>query len=225
MCTKLDMSQMQVSVLNGNNPEALNLDANPHAGNSVMNFNQDECTKENTLYNIAIITHNAGSTSKVGEVLANSQNKQNLVMPLSTPVRSKRREGTVDEDSSIRAQRLKAKKKLDEPGMLEAKCSLSFSATKIKSNFSSLGIDCSNNKNIDVGIENIKELEYMRLLEGPKARATKESLDSTDDEVFSDIGSDFGFDHKAIKILTGDIADSLFGNYGSPIMDIKPLSK
>jgi hypothetical protein len=64
------------------------------------------------LYNNAIITHNAGSTSKVGEVLANLQNKQNLVMPLSTPVkRSKRREGIVDEDSSIRAHRSKAKKK------------------------------------------------------------------------------------------------------------------
>jgi hypothetical protein len=109
--------------------------------------------------------------------------------------------------------------------MLEAKSFLSFSATKIKSNFSSLGIDCSNNKNIDVCIENIKELEYMRLLEGPKAGATKESLDSTDDEVFSDIGSDFGFDHNAIKFLNGDIADSSFGNDGSPIMDFKTLSK
>jgi hypothetical protein len=39
-----------------------------------------------------------------------------------TPVkRSKRREGSVDEDSSTRAQRLKAKKNLDAPGTPEVK--------------------------------------------------------------------------------------------------------
>jgi hypothetical protein len=225
-CTNLVMSQLQVSVLNGNKSEALNLEANSLAGNSIMNFNQEPSAEENALFNDAIITHNAGSKSNVGGVLAKSQVMQKLVIPLNTTVkRSKRREGSVDEDSSIRAQRLKAKKNLDEPGMSDAKSFLSLSNTKIKSNISSLCIDCSNNKDLDVGIDNIKELEYMRLLDGPKAGTTKEILDSTDDEIFSDKGSEFGFDHNAIKYLTGDIAESSFGNDGSLIMDFKPIPK
>jgi hypothetical protein len=226
MCSRLVMSLMQASVSNGNNSEALKLEANSLAGNSIMNFNQESCNEENALYNDAIITHSAGSKSKVGGVLAKSQERKKLVMSFSTPVkRSKRREGSVDEDSSIRTQRLKAKKNLDEPGMSDAKSFLSFSNTKIKSNISSLSIDCSNNKNIDVGIDSIKELEYSRLLDRPEVGTTKETIDSTDDEICSDIGSDFGFDHNAIKYLTGDIAENSFGNDGSLIMDFKPIPK
>jgi hypothetical protein len=161
--SNLAMSQLHDLVLNGNDSEALNLEANSVDGNSVMNFNQELYTEEHALFNNAIITHNAGSKSQVAGVLAKSQEIQKMVMPLNTSVkRSKRREGSVDEDSSIRAQCLKAKKNLDVPGMSDAKSFLSFPNAKIKSNITSLGIDCSSNRGIDAGIDKIKKLEYIR---------------------------------------------------------------
>jgi hypothetical protein len=84
-----------------------------------------------------------------------------------TPVkRSKRREGSIDEDSSSRAERLKAKKNLDVPGMSQVNSFLSFPNEKIKSSFRTLGISAG--IDVDKGINNIKDLEYQRLLEVPK---------------------------------------------------------
>jgi hypothetical protein len=54
--------------------------------------------------------------------------------------RSKRREGSVDEDTSASAERLKAKKNLDDPGTSKSKSFLSFSDSKIVNNIASLGV-------------------------------------------------------------------------------------
>jgi hypothetical protein len=42
-----------------------------------------------------------------------------------------------------------------------------------------------------------------------------------DEEFESDIDSDFGLDHNAIKHLIGDIAENMDGNDGSPLTDFK----
>jgi hypothetical protein len=87
---------------------------------------------------------------------------------------------------------------------------------KIKSTIPSLGI--TSDSNMDKGIEKVKEIEYMRLLDAPNVKTVQ---NATDDEFGSDVDSDFGLDHNAIQHLTGDIVDSMFGIDGSPIMDIK----
>jgi hypothetical protein len=215
--SNLTVSQLHGLVLNGNDSEELNLEANSLAGNSVMNFNQELSTEEHALFNNAIITPNAGLKGQVGGVVGKSQELQKLAMPLNTPVkRSKSREGSVDED---------VKKNLDAPGMSEAKSFLSFPNAKIKSTITSLGIGCSSNIDIDVGIDKIKEIEYMRSLEGSNVGTTKEVQNSIDDELHSDIDTDLGLDHNAIRYLTGDIAESSVGNDGSPMIDFKPTPK
>jgi hypothetical protein len=84
---------------------------------------------------------------------------KNSDIPLITPVkRSKRREDSVDEDSSTRAERLKAKKNVDPLGMSEVKSFLSFPNARIRSTITSLGISLGND--VEKGIDNIKELEY-----------------------------------------------------------------
>jgi hypothetical protein len=93
-------------------------------------------------------------------------------MDTFTPVkRSKRREGSIDEDSSTRAERLKAKRNLDSPGM-STKSFLSFSDDKIVSSITSLGISLGNE--VDQGLEDIKNLEHNRLLEASKIDLNKD---------------------------------------------------
>jgi hypothetical protein len=73
---------------------------------------QDLATEAHALsFNNAIITPNAGHKGQVGGVLGKTQELQELAMPMITLVkRSKRREGSVDEDSSARAQTLEGQK-------------------------------------------------------------------------------------------------------------------
>jgi hypothetical protein len=147
-----------------------------------------------------------------------------LAILWTTPVkRSKRREGSVDDDSSTRAQHLKAKKNLDAPGMSEAKSFLSFPNVKIKSTNSSLSISIGSN--VDQGIDMIKEIEYKRLLEAPNLESANETQNKTDEDFESDIDSDFGSDHNAIQHLTGDLAENMFRIDGSPLMDFKPTPR
>jgi hypothetical protein len=142
----------------------------------------------------------------------------------STPVkRSKRREGLVDEDSSARAQRLKAIKNLDAPGMSETKSFLSFTNDKIKSSIISLGI--SGGINLDQGIDKIKNIELHRMLETPVIGLANEAQNTSDDDGESDVDNDFGLDHNAIKHLIGDIAETMDGNDGSPLTNFKPLPR
>jgi hypothetical protein len=85
---------------------------------------------------------------------------------------------------------------------------------KIKSTIPSLGI--TSDSNMDKGIEKVKEIEYMRLLDAPNVKTANTIQNATDDEFGSDVDSDFGLDHNAIQHLTGDIVDSMFGIDGSP---------
>jgi hypothetical protein len=108
--------------------------------------------------------------------------------------RSRRREGSVDEDSSTRAQ------------CLSANLFLSFPNAKIKSTITCLCIDCSSTIDIEAGIDKIKEIEHKRLLEVPIVGQANEIHNSDDDEILSDSDSEFGLDYNAINYLTGDIA-------------------
>jgi hypothetical protein len=204
--------------LNGNVSEATNLGSQSHAGNSALNFKQEISTEVQGIFNDhAAPTTFAGFSDPEEKGMDNSQETlaliQQYVMPMNTPVkRSKRREGSMDEDSSTRAERLKAKKNLHAPGTSEAKSFLSFPNTKNKSTISSLGIVTGDG--LDKGIEKFKEIEYLRLLDVPKVETTNSFQNITDDELGSDVDSDFGLDYKAIQHLTG-----------SPLTDFKPLPK
>jgi hypothetical protein len=146
---------------------------------------------------------------------------QELDTIVSTPVkRSKRRENSVDEDSSTRAERLKAKRNLDSQGMYASKSFLSFSDDKILSSITSLGISLGNK--VDKGLENIKRLEHNRLIDASKDKTTFDKEGSSDEEVASETDSDMGFDQNAINHLIGDIADDIFGEHGSQVYDFKP---
>jgi hypothetical protein len=128
-------------------------------------------------------------------------NKDNATMfqelDTFTPVkRSKRREGSVDEDSSTRAERLKAKRNLDPPGMSTSKSFLSFSDDKIVTGITSLGISLGNE--VDKGLENIKNLEHNRLLEASKTDLNKDKQDCSDEDDASESDSDIDLDQRAI---------------------------
>jgi hypothetical protein len=139
----LSKSRVYGNALNGDVSEAMNLVSDLHAGNSILNFNQEPSTEVQV-----VINEHAASTTFVGlsgleeKVMDKSQETlallQQYAMPMSIHVkRSKRREGSIDENSSTRAERLKAKKNLDAPGTSEAKSFLSFPNVKIKSTISS----------------------------------------------------------------------------------------
>jgi hypothetical protein len=83
------------------------------------------------------------------------------VFELETPAaktvkRSKHREGSVDEDSSARAERLKAKKSLDGPSTSKSKSFLYFSDSKIVNNIAMLGASIGND--IEKNVEGMKEV-------------------------------------------------------------------
>jgi hypothetical protein len=184
----LSDSKLNASVLSGIDSEVMSLEANSYNGNSKTNFNQELVNEAHASpFNKAILTPNAHNKGKVDGVVDNNHEIQKLLMALNTPVkRSKRREGSVDEDSSTRAQSLMAKRNLDAPGMSVNKSFLSFPNAKIKSSITSLGIDCSNTRDIDAGIDNMKELEFKRLLEVPVVGQANETLISDEDEYLSD---------------------------------------
>jgi hypothetical protein len=107
-------------------------------------------------------------------------------------------------------------------GMSKAKSFLPFLNAKIKSSFRSLGISASVDVDVDKGINNIKELEYQRLLEAPKVELEILVQNTTEGEDMSDLDSDFEMDYHAIKHLTGDIAEDPLGMDGSLLVDFKP---
>jgi hypothetical protein len=170
------------------------------------------------------VPHEMGSGSGSLHNNANGQNGAGKLVPenpLVTPIkRSKRREGSVDEDSSSRAERLKAKKNLDVPGMSKARSFLSFPNAKIKSSFRFLGISAGTN--VDRSIDNIKDLEHQRLLEATQLESENWALNTSDGEGMSDMDIDFEMDHQAIKHLNGDITGDTLGIDGSLFIDFKP---
>jgi hypothetical protein len=137
--------------------------------------------------------------------------------------RSKRREDSVDEDSSARAERLKAKKNLDSPGTSKAKSFLSFSDSRIISTITSLGVALGDE--VDTKIGTLKDLEFTRLEEATRKEKSDLNMHNSDDEEISETESDMGFDQNAIKHLVGDIAEDVLGVYGSPGSDFKTTSR
>jgi hypothetical protein len=118
---------------------------------------------------------------------------------VSTPVkRSKRREDTVDEDSSTRAERLKAKRYLDSSGMSTYKSFLSFSDDKIVFSITSLGISLGSE--VDKGLENIKVLEHNRVLEASKTELNKDKQECSDEDDARETDSDLGLDQVQFNI-------------------------
>jgi hypothetical protein len=155
------------TVPHGTIPETVNLKSKFHSGNSPLNFNQELHTQEhvrNADHAMTTLQAELKSQEVYGEVQphenrAQDSKIQELDIPLITPVkRSKRREDSVDEDSSTRAERLKAKKNVDPLGMSEVKSFLSFPNARIRSTITSLGISLGND--VEKGIDNITELEY-----------------------------------------------------------------
>jgi hypothetical protein len=150
--------------------------------------------------------------------------KKFTVAPVITHIkRSKRRENVVDEDSTTRAERIKAKKNLDDTGTSANKLFLSFSNERLVSSITSLGISLG--REVEKGVENIRELEQNRSLEGSKSKPTKMEKEISDDEDVSDMDSYLVSDQYAIQHLVGDIADDVFGADGSLLMDFKPTPR
>jgi hypothetical protein len=209
-------------------PVVDNLQSKDQDGNSSKNFSRDLYSEVTAPYIDNVMTlSNVDKKDQEAVGKANTQDKKlRLASTSITPLkRSKRREGSTDEDSSVRAERLKANKNLDMSGMSSAKSFLSFPDARIKSSFKSLGITASVNANVDKGINDIKELEYQRLLEAPIVDQENEVQNSTDGEDISDLDSDFEMDYNAIKHLTGDIAEDPLGMDGSLLADFKPSSR
>jgi hypothetical protein len=137
--------------------------------------------------------------------------------------RSKRREDSADEDSSARAERLKAKRNLDSPGTSKAKSFLSFSDSRIISMITSLGVALGDE--VDTKIGTLKDLELTRLEEATRKEKSDLNMHNSDIEEISETESDMGFDQSAIKHLVGDIAEDVIGVYGSPGSDFKTTSR
>jgi hypothetical protein len=201
-------------------------------GNSCTNFSQGINVSNNAKNDICKLSSLPADssilvTSQKHHEMGNKTEDDTLAgidIFTATPVkRSKRRENSVDEDSGTRAERLKAKKNLDSPGMSTSKSFLSFSNDKIVSSITSLGISLGNE--VDKGIENINILEHNRLLEASRPQPNNEKQCSSDDDDVSETDSDLVLDQHAIQYLVGDIADDIFGEHGSQVYDFKPTPR
>jgi hypothetical protein len=91
-----------------------------------------------------------------------------------------------------------------------------------KSSFRSLGISASVDVDVEKGINNIKELEYQRLLEAPIVEQENLVQNTTEGEDISDLDNDFEMDYHAIKHHIGDIAEDPLGMDGSLLVVFKP---
>jgi hypothetical protein len=155
-------------------------------GNSLTNTNQEHYAKDHatTFVHTMLVPHVGPENwreATMGSNLNKAKQGQELETGWSTHVkRRKRREGSVDEDSSTRAQRLKAIKNLDAPGTSETKSFLSFPNAKIRSTIISLCI--ASRSNLDQGIDLIKKTECSRLLEAPNLGAVPEAQDRLDED-------------------------------------------
>jgi hypothetical protein len=151
-------------------------------GNSIMNLNRSLNESKKDEYKFDSIVHNQlhaalGSQTSASLVpthlTENGTNKGTeggdlggmITLGVTPLKRSKRCGGSADEDSSARAERLKAKRNLDGPGMLTSKSFLAFSDSKVEKNISLLGVLLG--KNVRKSIACLKKLnmtDYLRLL-------------------------------------------------------------
>jgi hypothetical protein len=158
---------------------------------------------------------------KSGGNKGNEGTLEELETPATKDVkRSKSREDSVDEDSSARAERLKAKKNLDGgPATLTSKSFLSFLDSRVVSNIATLEVSIGND--IGKSIASLKELEHNRLLQASNSEPKhKQTCQLYEDET-SDVDSDLGLDQHAIQHLVGDIAEDALGMEGTPWSDFK----
>jgi hypothetical protein len=176
-----------------------------YTGNSELNFSQGNCDVNNSTeptndsYIMSSSPVDPGNVTTVtppkkgkGDSGKKTLKQLEKLSPMPTK-RSKRRENSVDEDSSARAERLKAKRNLDVPGMSSTKSFLCFSDSQIASNIANLGVLLGNN--VNKSIENIKLLEHDRLV----AAATNEhknvntnKTEEEEDDILSEKDSDLG---------------------------------
>jgi hypothetical protein len=101
----------------------------------------------------------AGSGANRTEVRGASVLLDDLAGVTPTPTKRSRRENSVAENSSDRAERLKAQRNLDSLGT--SKSFLSFSDLRITSTVDKLGV--SMGKDINFSVSDSKNLEYERL--------------------------------------------------------------
>jgi hypothetical protein len=141
------------------------------------------------------------------------------LMPLK---RSKRRENSVDENTSERAERLKAIKNLDCPRTSKYKSFLSFSDECISSTIDRLGVSLG--RDVYQNVNQIKKIEFDRLQQAAIDKQIQNTKDSDTKLDFSD-DSDFELDQQAIQHLVGDIANDILGTKGSPSRGFKPGSR
>jgi hypothetical protein len=140
-------------------------------------------------------------------------------MPLK---RSKRRENSVDENTSERAERLKAIKNLDCPSTSKYKSFLSLSDECISSTIDRLGVSLG--RDGYQNINQIKKIEFDRIQQAAIDKQIQNTKDSDTELDFSD-DSDFELDQQAIQHLVGDIANDILGTEGSPSRGFKPGSR
>jgi hypothetical protein len=210
-------------------------------GNSTLNLNRTHKEASYAMHMPNYIVHKPSSHAELGSQLTitfgsphmaeSGVNKGNegdlgvLVTPAAAKIlkRSKRREDSVDEDSSTRAERLKAKQNLDGPGTLKSKSFLALSDSKVVNNTTTLGVSLG--KDVRKSIACLKEVEHNRLLQASNSEPKHIDTCQLYDEEVSDMDSDLGLDQHAIQHLVGDIAEDILGMEGTPWSDFKPVPR
>jgi hypothetical protein len=137
------------------------------------------------------------------------------LMPLK---RSKRRENSVDENTSERAERLKERRNLDCPGTSKHKSFLSLSDECISSKIDRLGVALG--KDGYQNINQIKKIEFDRIQQAAIEKQLQNAKDSDTELVVTD-DSDLELDQQAIQHLVGDISNDILGTDGSPLKGFK----
>jgi hypothetical protein len=136
--------------------------------------------------------------------------------------RSKRRGGSADEDSSERAERLKAKTNLDDPGMSKTKSFPSFSDSKIVSNIATLGVSIG--KGIGKNIQDMKATELDRLFQASHNTPNQKDMGQSVDDQTCEADSDMGLERQAFKQPVGDIAEDVLGMEEAQWSDFKTIA-
>jgi hypothetical protein len=128
-------------------------------------------------------------------------------MQMQSPIptkRSKHRENSVDEVSSAREERIKAKRNLDGPGKMTSKSFLAFPVNQITTKITTIGFSLGSN--LDKSIENLKQPEQDRLAEASKLETGNAINLDTEYEDVSDNDSNLGLDHVRVLRHLGAIS-------------------
>jgi hypothetical protein len=166
--------------MQGKNVTAKSPKTNHKHGNSSTNLNRSTNKPNDATYKPDIIACDLSPHAALGSQLSVSLESPHLsdcgsnkyyrgdLGALATPVGSvlkgsKRREGSSDEDSSARAERLKAKRNLDGSVTLHSNSFLAFSDCKVEKNIATLVVSLGNN--VASTIACLKESELNRLVQ------------------------------------------------------------